>query len=71
MIHIGHKVKQLREASGLSQRELAEKLNSHQASISFIENGERGMSLDYAIRLAQALNVPISELVEPREQVPA
>lgn len=63
MFPYGKKLKALREARGISQRELARMVNVHQTQISFIERGDRRASFDLMCKVAQALDVPITELV--------
>lgn len=53
----------MRQSQNLSQEELAEKANMHRTYIGMIERGERNPALLNLIRLAQALDVPLPELV--------
>lgn len=53
-----------REAKGLSQDKLAEKAELDRTYISGIERGVRNPSLLSICRLAKALGVSVSELVE-------
>jgi transcriptional regulator with XRE-family HTH domain len=58
------KVRQIRRAKDLTQRELAKKMNiSHQA-ISQIENGKITPTLDRLVEMAKILDVTLDELVE-------
>lgn len=59
----GLHVRALRQSQNLSQEELAEKANMHRTYIGMIERGERNPALLNLIRLAQALDVPLTELV--------
>lgn len=54
----------LRGAAGLSQEELAFRASIHRTQVSFIESGKRMPRLDTLVKLAGALEVPISELVD-------
>lgn len=70
----GLKIKQLREASGLSQEQLAAKLqlaglNLNQKAISRIENGERVIPDFELFYLSEALHVPISTLLSREDYV--
>ena len=49
---------------GLSQRELAQRVNVVQAVISDYEVGKLRISAEVALRLAAALEVPIQELLQ-------
>lgn len=58
-------LKQLREARGLSQRDLAVKAKVSGAYIAQLETGVRkNPSLAVLKRLAKALGVPVGELLE-------
>ncbi len=58
----------LRIASGLSQEALASKANLHRTYIGAVERGERNITLLSADRIAKALDVPLSELLEEYSQ---
>lgn len=57
------RVRQLREAAGLSQEALAKKAGLHRTHVSLIERGKRVARLDTVSLIATALGVPASELV--------
>lgn len=59
----GSHVRVLRQSQNLSQEELAEKANMHRTYIGMIERGERNPALLNLIRLAQALDVSLPDLV--------
>jgi transcriptional regulator with XRE-family HTH domain len=60
----GDRVQSLRNQAGISQEKLAEMAEMHRTYISGIERGERNVSLINIIRLANALNVSVSKLME-------
>ena len=60
----GLNVRKKREASGLTQERTGEKANLDPTYISGIERGVRNPSLLSICRLAKALGVSVSELVE-------
>ena len=60
----GEQVRKLRKARGLSQEELAELAELHRNYIGSIERGERNVALLNIVRLAKALEVPLSKLLE-------
>ena len=63
-LHIGHKIKEIREKFNLSQEEIAEKLGySSGAPISYIESGRRSLSRSKIITFCKMFNVPIEELM--------
>ena len=56
-------LRRLREKRGMTQEELAAEVGVGQAMISLLENGARLPSLPLTIKLAQALDVTINDLV--------
>jgi transcriptional regulator with XRE-family HTH domain len=61
----GARVRQLRRASKLTQREVAERIPMSGGNVSRIENGDQGPPSEEIIaRLAQVLEVDESELLE-------
>jgi transcriptional regulator with XRE-family HTH domain len=60
----GSNVQKFRKKKGLSQEELAEKCGLHRTYIGGIERGERNVSLINLNKLAKALGVKVSKLVE-------
>lgn len=61
---LGKNIKHLRLAKGISQEKLAELANLHRTYIGGVERGERNISLLNLTRLAQALEVSVTDLVE-------
>jgi len=57
-------IKSHRKAKGITQVKLAEITSMDQASISRIENDKQGVSVSQLQRIANALQVELSELVE-------
>ncbi|RKU08524.1 XRE family transcriptional regulator [Candidatus Poribacteria bacterium] len=60
----GDRVQSLRNQAGISQEKLAELAEMHRTYISGIERGERNVSLINIMRLANALNLSVSKLME-------
>ncbi len=60
----GQQVRKLRLAKGLSQEKLAELAGLHRNYVGGIERGERNVALLNILRLARALEVLPSELLE-------
>lgn len=60
---IGERLRTLRQERRLTQVELAEMLGAHQASLSQIERGIRGLTLQQAVKLARSLRVSPDRLL--------
>jgi transcriptional regulator with XRE-family HTH domain len=60
---IGKKIKILREAKNLTQQDLADILNADRQYIWKIETGKKNITLDYLDKIAKALSVKQSELI--------
>ncbi len=65
MHRLGERLKKVRNARGLSQREVAEAVGLSQALISLIEQGKRQLPLRAIERLASLLNTDPSALIAP------
>ncbi len=57
-----NEVKQRREAAGLSQRELAERLNVSRQTVNSIETGKYDPSLPLAIAIARFFEASVEEI---------
>ena len=62
-IYIGRRIKELREARGLTQAGLAEKAGLLQANLARVESGRYSTGLDILSRIAEALGCRI-DLIE-------
>ncbi len=63
----GLKIKKIRKANGLSQEELAEKIDKTVDTVSSIERGLSSPRIETAIDLSQVLDVPLHELFQVSE----
>jgi len=63
---IGHRISQQRRAYGLTQAQLAEKVEVLPETISRIETGHRTASLGLLVRVADAIEVELHELFRLR-----
>jgi transcriptional regulator with XRE-family HTH domain len=63
----GLAVKRNRVNCGLTQEQLAEKIQLHRTYISDIERGARNLSFDSLARIAEGLSTPISVLIAEAE----
>jgi transcriptional regulator with XRE-family HTH domain len=68
--NIGHIIKVLRTASGLKQKDLAQRAGIKANYLSLVESGKRDPSLNVLRAIAKALNVPISMLFWESESLP-
>lgn len=64
MVHknVGNKLKETRTKLGMTQAELAEQVGIARVSIIAIENGRFIPTIETALRISQALNLPIERL---------
>jgi len=61
-LSFGHRVRDLRQARGLSQEQLAELAGLHRTYVSSLERGQRNVGLDNILALAIGLGVSPAEL---------
>jgi len=61
----GARLRALREAAGLTQKQLSEKINVSRSLLSAVERGETGVSMTVFSKIADALDLPMSELAPP------
>lgn len=59
-IEVGEKVRDAREAAGLSQRDLAARMGTSQAAVARLEAGGVGATLTTLQKVASALDLTIS-----------
>ena len=62
---IGQKIRKIRKAHGLSQEELAEKVNISTTHMSHIETGNTKLRLPVFVDIATALEVRTDDLLDP------
>jgi len=63
LIKFGEKVRQLRKDKGLSQEQLAFKANLHRTYVGMIERAEKNITLLNIEKIANSLDVEISQLL--------
>jgi SOS-response transcriptional repressor LexA len=68
---VGARLRALRDAAGLSQRQLAKAIDSHGPAIALLETDKRPLGWQYAHRLAEALKTTPEYILEGRETVDA
>jgi ribosome-binding protein aMBF1 (putative translation factor) len=65
---LGSRVRSLRRTRKWSLEELSHRAGMHVTYLSSVEHGQRNPTLNVLMALAQALSVPLSELVEGIEK---
>lgn len=61
---IGQRIKTIRTQKKISQRDLAYLIDSEKSNISVMENGKNNFKLSTLYKIAKALDVSISELID-------
>ena len=65
LVQLGKRIRALREERKISQEELADRADIHRNYISQIEGGKRNVSFYYVVKIARALQVSPSRLIDP------
>lgn len=60
----GEKIRTIRLKKGISQKQLAKLLNTSQQNLAQYESGKRNPKIETLHKIAHALDVPVTELVE-------
>ncbi len=63
----GNKIRHYRTEQGLTQWKLADKADLHYTYVGAIERGEKNITLENIHKIANALNIKISDLFDPEE----
>lgn len=66
-LKIGQRIKELREAASMSQKDLAYTADLDRSYIASIENGQRNVSIVNIEKIAAALNVTLKEFFNDAE----
>ena len=61
-------IRQERERRGLTYEEVAASSGLHRTTVGLYERGERGPTIEAALQIADALGIPLSELVRKAEE---
>lgn len=61
---IGENIRKARKAAGVSQKELAERLQVYQKDISRWENGERTPTMEVFTKICREINASADEILE-------
>lgn len=63
---IGQRIKELRETQGMSQKELSYSADLDRSYIASVENGQRNISIVNIEKVANALNVTLTEFFKSK-----
>jgi transcriptional regulator with XRE-family HTH domain len=61
---LGERIRRLRQAEGLSQEAFAERCDLHRTYVGAIERGERNFAIDNLEKIAAALGLSLSDLLD-------
>lgn len=64
LLRLGHRIRDLRTANGLTQEDLAEAGDIDRAYISDLESGRHNIGVLHLLKIAKALKVPVGALFE-------
>ncbi len=64
LVQLGKRIRALREERKISQEELADRADIHRNYISQIEGGKRNVSFYNVVKIARALQVSPSKLID-------
>jgi transcriptional regulator with XRE-family HTH domain len=64
LARFGSRVRKIRVSQGLSQEQLADRAGLHRTYIGMVERAEKNLSLNNIEKIAKALGVSVSELME-------
>ncbi|MTI57817.1 MAG: helix-turn-helix transcriptional regulator [Geosporobacter ferrireducens] len=56
------RIKQIRESTGLTQKDMADKLGISESFYCQLEGGKRKMTIDYGMKIAHALSKSLDEI---------
>ena len=62
---VGQRIRELREERGLTQAQVAERLESQVGNYQNVEHGKRNVTMETLVNIATVLDVPIEELFVP------
>ncbi len=65
LVQLGKRIRALREERKISQEELADRADIHRNYVSQIEGGKRNVSFYNVVKIARALQVSPSRLIDP------
>lgn len=67
---IGARIRAAREAKGLTAEQLGEKIGTDKGTVSRIERGLAGLDVERLQEIANALGVPVEDLIRSKPRSP-
>ena len=59
---VGNRIEQIRDQRGLSRGELADLVGVHYQTMGYLERGEYNPSLELALKISRAVQVPLEQI---------
>lgn len=66
---LGRAAKELRLEAGLTQEQLAERIQSDFSTVGYLERGDSNPSFSWPMRIVEGLDVDLAELIERFERI--
>lgn len=68
-VKLGKRLREIRQARGLSQEQIAKILGLNRSTVSQIENGKRSLAADELSSVSDALGISIDSLLDPDKEI--
>lgn len=62
-----NRIREWRKKAGLTQAQLGDRVGLHQTQVGNLENGGRNLTLEWARRIARALDVKVADLLDDND----
>lgn len=66
-MHPDNRIREWRKKAGLTQAQLGDEVGLHQTQIGNLENGGRNLTLEWARRIAKALQITVADLLDDND----
>ncbi len=66
--YVAHRFRERRQELGWSLADLATRADVHRSTVHLVEQGRRGVTVAVAARIARALDISLSAVIEAAEQ---
>ena len=67
---LGKRIKALRNAKGLTQEDIADKIGISRQKYARVESGTNSITLDILVKIAKELNVQVGDITKVLEEMP-